>query len=145
MNIDLLGNFAVTLPDVWLTFILSVAAPMIAGLVTKRFADSATKRNVLILIVVLTSVLQELGGTFQLGEFAVKAFMGFFLAAGLHYQLLKPVGVTGTQGVITKILPDAGIGKNYPNAELPEPKGGPGDDTYVGPDLSDPENPASAI
>lgn len=142
---DLFNNVNITLSGVWFTFLLAVAGPMVTGFVTKRFADSSTKTMVLIVVTVILQTLTEIGQSFNLGELLTKVFMAFFIAVGLHYQLLKPLGVTGSQGVVNKILPDAGIGGNYPNAELPTPEGGPGDDTYTGPDLSEPENPANPL
>lgn len=139
---ELFNSVNITLSGVWFTFILAAAGPIITGFVTKRFADSTTKTYVLIGVTVVLQSLTELGQAFNLGELLTKIFIAFFIAVGLHYQLLKPAGITGSQGIVNKILPDAGIGGNYPNTELPEAEGGPGDDTYTGPDLSDPANPA---
>ncbi len=118
----------VTLGTVWFTFLISVVSPMVTGVITKRFADSQTKTVVLLFVTTLFTVLAQVGDGFELVPFLTQLVIAFFTAVGLHYQLLKPTGITGSQGFVNKVLPDFGVGKSYISADLPEAKGGPGDD-----------------
>jgi len=113
----------VSISTVWYTFILATLAPLIVGLITKRFVESRTKTLLLVAVTVLIQVLTELGSTFNLWEFLTKAFMAFVLAVGIHYQFLKKAGITSQDGAVNKFLPDIGIGHDYGGDDLlPDPE-----------------------
>lgn len=113
----------VSISTVWFTFLLATIAPLVVGLITKRFVESRTKTLLLVGVTVLIQVLTELGQTFNLWEFLTKVVMAFILSVGIHYQILKPTGITSTDGLVKKVLPDVGIGKDYAGTdELPDPE-----------------------
>lgn len=117
------SGIEVSISTVWYTFILATLAPLIVGLITKRFVESRTKTLLLVGVTVLIQVLTELGQTFNLWEFLTKVVMAFVLSVGIHYQLLKPAGITSPDGVVNKILPDVGVGVDYGGTdELPDPE-----------------------
>lgn len=106
--------FLVVIPDLWLTFIIGVVLPAIVALVTKRFADSAVKAGVLVFLSVLGGIaaqVQAAGGEFDLAETAVAVLMTFVTAVAVHFGLLKPINVTGENGVIARAVP-GGIGSD---------------------------------
>lgn len=112
----------VSISTVWYTFILATLAPLIVGLITKRFVESKTKTILLIFVTVIIQILTELGSTFNLWEFLTKLVMAFILSVGIHYQILKPTGITSVDGFVNNILPDKGIGADYGgNDLLPDP------------------------
>jgi hypothetical protein len=116
----------VTIPDLWLTFIIGTVLPAVVALVTSRFADSAVKAGVLVLLSVVGGVLVQIqasGGTFDLVETLVAVFMTFVTAAASHFALLKPVGVTGSEGAIARSVP-GGLGSDA-RTQLPATSGTP--------------------
>jgi hypothetical protein len=116
----------VYVPDLWLTFIIGTILPAVTALITNRFADSAVKAGVLVLLSVVAGALVQIqasGGTFDLVETLVAVFMTFITAAASHFALLKPFGVTGTEGVVARAVP-GGLGGDS-RAELPAASGTP--------------------
>lgn len=106
--------YLVTIPDLWLTFVIGTVLPMIVALVTNRFADSAVKAGVLVLLSVIGGALAQIqaaGGRFDLVETLTAVFMTFVTAVGLHFGLLKVVGLTGSGGAIARKVP-GGIGRD---------------------------------
>lgn len=99
----------------WLTVVLGVVLPMLTGLVTSRLAHSGLKAVVLALLSAIGGLLNELyavGGNVELYDWSsglANALTVFLIAVGLHYGILKPVGVTGANGVTQTAVP-AGLG-----------------------------------
>ena len=108
----------ITLDDYWLTFLVSVALPMLTAVVKQRFSASWVGSLVLLALAVLSGWLTSLvatGGTFELRTAAVSVAISFITAVGVHYGLLKPMGVTGNGGVILRAMP-GGVGTPEPRA-----------------------------
>lgn len=102
----------VTIPDLWLVFIIGTVLPAVTALVTARFASSAVKALVLVLLSVVAGALVQIqasGGTFDLVDTLVSVFMTFVTASAAHYALLKPIAVTGSNGAIARAVP-GGVG-----------------------------------
>lgn len=99
----------VTIDEMWLTFLVATVLPMLAALVIKRWPSSAAGAVVLVLLSVISgwlTSLQATGGTFEPKAAAVSVVMTFVTAVGSHFGLLKPLGVTGTQGLIVGAKPE---------------------------------------
>ena len=102
----------VTIDEYWLTFLVSTGLPILVSLVTQRLASGTVKSLVLVTLSLLTGWLTSLyatGGSFELKAAAVGFFVSFITAVGTHLGLLKPSGVTGSNGAIAVAVP-AGIG-----------------------------------
>jgi uncharacterized membrane protein len=96
----------------WLNIAGSVVLPILTGLVTKRLASSGLKALVLVILSVISGLIQQLvlaDGRFETEDFLTSAFVQFLMAVGIHYGLTKPLGVTGTNGVVQQSVP-GGVG-----------------------------------
>lgn len=101
-----------TLDEYWLTFLIATALPAVVALVTRRLASSSTKAIVLALLAAVTgwlTSLQATGGEFEVKAAVVSIIVTFVTAVASHYGLLKPTGVTGSNGAVAKKVP-GGIG-----------------------------------
>jgi beta-galactosidase GanA len=70
------------------------------------------KAVVLLLLSALTAAGTDMlahGGTFTVGPTVGNFLLTFVIAVGVHYGLLKPIGVTGSLGRIADAVP-GGIG-----------------------------------
>ncbi len=104
----------VTIPADWLNILIGVLLPGAVALVTRRFADSAVKALTLVALTVLTSVVTQIaanGGDFDVAPTAMVFLTQFGTAVLAHYGVLKPTGVTGTNGAIARVV-EGGIGKD---------------------------------
>lgn len=86
--------------------------PAVVALVTKRVADAQLKSLVLLALSAVTGVVTQVLASN--GSFDVKtAFLAFASTFGAgvmsHYGVLKPAGVTGSEGVIATAV-QGGIG-----------------------------------
>jgi hypothetical protein len=105
-------NSIVSVDTSYLDIALSVVLPMIVALITKQFAETWVKAIALLVLSALTATVTDMlshGGTFVLGPTIGEFILTFVIATGLHYGLLKPIGVTGSSGAIAKVFP-GGIG-----------------------------------
>jgi phosphate/sulfate permease len=99
----------------WLTMIINTALPIVVALVTSRFADGAVKALVLLALSALSGVLVGVLAAVNAGlpvdwsHVLFTAVVGYVVAAVAHFNLWKPLGVTGSNGVIQVKAP-AGIG-----------------------------------
>lgn len=103
-----------TIDDYWLTLLLSVFLPMIVALVTKQVASGTLKSIVLLALAAVTGTLttiQANGGTFDWKAALTATIISFIVAVGTHFGLLKPTGVTGSEGAIQTAVP-GGLGKH---------------------------------
>jgi hypothetical protein len=106
-------NAIVTIDPTYLDIALAVVLPMVVALVTKQLADSWVKAVVLLLLSALTAAGSDMlahGGTFTLGPTLGNFVLTFIIAVGMHYGLLKPTGITGSNGAIAKVFP-GGLGR----------------------------------
>lgn len=91
----------------------SVVLPILTGLVTKRLASSGLKALILVLLSVVSGLLQQLilaDGRFETGDFLTSAFVQFLMAVGIHMGFLKPLDITGTNGIVQMKTADKGLG-----------------------------------
>lgn len=99
----------------WLGILMALILPMLVALVTNNVASSAVKAVTLAFLAALTGLGQELidaGGILTGFDWATAAsnmVWTFLLGVGLHFGLLKPIGVTAKDGLIQRSVP-AGIG-----------------------------------
>ncbi len=97
----------------WLTMLIAVILPALVSLVTKQLASSGLKAVILLLLSAVTGALtsiQNQGGTFVLKDVFLATLFTFLVAVGVHFGLLKPAGITGSEGAIQTAVP-GGIGK----------------------------------
>lgn len=102
----------VTVPLDWLNLTLGAVLPIATALITARFAQSAVKTLVLILLTVISTALQSVlqnSGDLQWHQFLFTTVFQFLISVGLHFGLLKPINITGESGVVAQTVP-AGIG-----------------------------------
>jgi hypothetical membrane protein len=102
----------VTLPLDILNLALAVVLPMLTALITARYANSAVKTIVLVLLSVIAVALQGVfddDGILHVREFITATALQFLMAVGAHFGLLKPLSVTGAGGVVANAVP-AGVG-----------------------------------
>lgn len=102
-----------------LTLLVSVVLPALVALVTRRMASSGLKATVLALLAAVLGFGSELldaltqGGVFDVGAGVYAWVTAFVIAVAAHYGLLKPTGVTGSQGAIASAIP-GGLGADDP-------------------------------
>lgn len=102
----------------WLSMAAAVILPMLTALVTARLAHPGLKSAILALLALVTGAVNELiaqdgVGRFELSSALATGVAVFLGAVGLHYGLLKPSGVTGSQGTIQWTVP-GGLGDSGP-------------------------------
>lgn len=103
----------VTLDAYWLTMILSVFLPMIVALVTKQLASGTLKAVVLLALSAITGTLTQIqaaNGVFDLKAAIIATAMSFVIAVGVHFGLLKPANLTGSEGKIQTKTANVGLG-----------------------------------
>lgn len=101
---------AVNQGQLLLDALIGVVLPMLVGVVTHRLAASWLKSLVLLALTVASAVLTTVGvSDFHWLTFGTTFMVQFASAVVAHYGLLKPVGVTGANGVIQKLIPE-GVG-----------------------------------
>lgn len=102
--------------------------PVVVALATKRLAASSVKAWTLAALAALTAVAVQLASP---DGFVLLDVLGGFvrtLVAGvaLHYGLLKPVGITGSDGALAEATSTVGIGtihaKDSPARKTPRRK-----------------------
>lgn len=96
-------------------FLVGTVIPMLTAVVAKRYTSSKFKDAVTIALSVVSGVLTPYvltGGSFDFWTTVVAALFTYTTAVGVHYRILKPKGVTGTDGVIAQALP-GGVGNEY--------------------------------
>lgn len=95
----------------WLGLLISVALPVLVGLVTTRVTSAGTKGVLLLALSTLNGFLVELaealnsGTTYDVGTAAVASLVSFGIGVLMHFGLYKPIGLS------TKAQ-DAGSTKN---------------------------------
>jgi hypothetical protein len=105
-------NTLITINPTVLTLVVSVLLPAAVALVTKRLAAGWVKALTLLGLAVVSGWAAELadsGGTFVLGRALGQVVVTFVVAVAVHYGFWKPVGLTGSAGVIARAVP-GGIG-----------------------------------
>lgn len=103
-----------TIDEFWLTFVVAAALPALVALVTNKLSSSRYKGILLALLSALAgwaTSLQATGGQFEVKAAVASIFVTFVTAVAMHYGLLKPVGITGSTGVVQEKVP-TGLGGN---------------------------------
>lgn len=93
-------------------FALGVVLPNLVALVTARLAGSSVKAVVLLLLSALAGLLTQViaqSGVFHWKPALLSFGWTFLFSVASHYGLLKPVGMTGTNGAIQVNVPN-GLG-----------------------------------
>ena len=97
----------------YLNFLVSTALPALTAFITHRYAGKGFKAVILVVLSLAGGVANEMiqqGGNFSLTQSGIWAVITFMSAAVLHSGLLKPLGVTGSEGLIAKTF-SRGLGK----------------------------------
>lgn len=92
----------------WLALVISVFLPMVVALVTRQTAEGWKKAVLLLFLAAITGTLtqiQSAGGVFEWKDALVKTIVSFVVAVGVHFGLLKPSNLTGSEGKIQTALP----------------------------------------
>lgn len=93
-----------------LNVLVGFVLPMLVAVVTHRLAADWLKSVVLTALTVLSSLLTTVTvASFHWKDFATAFVLQFGTAVAGHFGLLKPTGVTGSNGLIQKML-SAGVG-----------------------------------
>jgi hypothetical protein len=83
----------------WLGLAISVALPVLVGLVTTRVTHPGAKAVLLLFLAALNGFLVELAGPhkdgYDLGTAVVLSLVSFGTAVLSHFGLWKPTGVSG--------------------------------------------------
>lgn len=109
--VDLFAEVQVS-PTV-LTGLTGVVLPMVVAFVAKRSAPPSVKAAILLFLATVSGVATEVaaeGGEFALLPTVVNIGVTFAIAVLTHFGLLKPLRVTGSDGVIMTKVP-GGIGR----------------------------------
>lgn len=99
-------------PVLLASLLVGVVLPALVALVTKQVASSGLKAWVLLALSAVSAVAVQVvqSGAFN-GTAAVNTFLiTFVTAVAAHYGLLKPAGLTGTDGVIQTGTANVGLG-----------------------------------
>lgn len=102
----------ITIPDLYLTFLVATLLPVLVGLVRSRYGSSRLGAMLLLFFSVVSGWLTSLystGGDFEPKTAFVSIVMSFITATGAHYGFLKPSGITGRDGAVERAVP-GGVG-----------------------------------
>lgn len=100
----------------WLTLVLGTGLPMLVAFITAQEANAGLKAVVLAGLAAVGGILQELVsvsgdlGALDWNASLANATTVFLIAVGAHFGLLKPVGLTGSDGSIQSNV-SSGIGR----------------------------------
>ena len=96
-----------------LRFLADSGLPLLAAFILRRFADERIKSLVLMVLAFVLAIVQDL--IMLNGDFVFSVFLSNFTSAIVvgfitHQFIWKPIGVTGDQGAILKLVP-GGLGR----------------------------------
>lgn len=95
----------------YLTVILTVALPLLTGIVTKASASPRVKAITLLTLTLIATAIQQLievNGVVNLKTFLANFFVTWVVAMGVYLGFLKP---TGAAAKAQNVAPNTGIGK----------------------------------
>lgn len=107
-----------------LTLLVSVVLPAIVALVTQRAASPGTKAIALALLAAVIGFLSELldalvnSTAYDVGAALFTWVTSFIVAVVVHYGLLKPLAITGSNGSIQASTPYVGVGGRHSRSDL---------------------------
>lgn len=93
----------------WLTLAINTVLPIVVAFVTSRLADSGAKALALLALSALTTYLVGILAALNAGQgidwshLTFTAIVGFGIAVAAHFGLWKPVGITGTEGAVSRV------------------------------------------
>jgi hypothetical protein len=99
----------ITIPAEWWELLVATLLPAAVALVRARWASSQWGAMLLVALTVLASLAGEIGSTFDLSDAAQRFVIMFIVAVVAHFGLLRPFRVTGSDGVIARVVP-GGVG-----------------------------------
>lgn len=103
----------IVLSAVALEVYIAPLLPIVVALVTKASAPEALKAGVLAFLALVTALVApavQNGASITLdGAFLGRFVVALVIAIAAHYGLGKPLGITGSQGVVAQKVP-GGIG-----------------------------------
>lgn len=109
----------ITIPAEWWTLILATILPALVALIRSRWGSSQLGSLLLLGLSVLGAVATEVivdstgAASFSWADVGKRFVLLFVVAVAAHFGLLKPAGVTGSDGVIARAVP-GGLGNNTP-------------------------------
>lgn len=100
--------------------LVGAVLPVVVALATKRLAASSVKAWTLAALAAVTAVSSQLLAPdgFVVADVAAGFVRTMVAGVALHYGLLKPTGVTGSDGVVAEATATVGIGEE---AKPPKP------------------------
>lgn len=113
---DRIPEYVVTIDEFWLAFLIGTVLPAVTAFVTQRFATGAVKSLTLLALSLISGGAASLvatDGDFELKAAIIGFFVTFVTGVASHFGLLKPVGLTGTDGAIARSVP-GGLGSDDP-------------------------------
>lgn len=105
----------------YLNFLVSAVLPVLTALVTHQLATDRYKTAVLMGLSVvggIANMLIQRHGSFNFSQAGIWSVLTFVIAYVMHSGLLKPFGITGSQGVIQARYPQ-GLGRPGAHAGPP--------------------------
>lgn len=118
----------VTVYAQWWTLLLGTILPAVVALVRARWGSSRLGALLLVALSVVTAVAAEIvvdsvgDATFSWVDVGERFVLLFVVAVVAHFGLLKPTGITGSDGVIERKVP-GGIGDTRTVSEPPPEDG----------------------
>lgn len=99
-----------------LRFLADTALPMVAALAMRRFANEKVKSAILAVLAFVMAIVQDLlihSGDFVLVTFLANFLSALFIAFVTHQFVWKPLGITGDEGWLLRLVPN-GAGRPDP-------------------------------
>jgi hypothetical protein len=107
--------------QVLLNLAVGVALPVLVALVTAKVANKTIKSLALLALAAVGGLLTNISvSDFHWKDFLTGFAIQFLSAVASHYGFLKPVGVTGSDGVIQTLVP-SGVGDSPAPVADPTP------------------------
>lgn len=97
----------------YVSFLVSVILPMLTALITKRYAKGWVKTVCLIVLSIIAGFAEQIisnGGVFVFDRAGIYMILTFLVAALVHFGILKPINLTGENGIIARSVP-GGLGE----------------------------------
>lgn len=95
----------------WLNVLINVLLPIVVAVLTSRVADGAFKALVLLVLSAVSGFLVswlsavDNAVAFDMSQAGFTALTGLIVAVAAHFGVWKPVGVTGSAGVVQLAIP----------------------------------------
>lgn len=103
----------------YLNFLVSTALPALTAYLAHQAASKQVKTLILVGLSIVGGIgnaLIQSGGSFTFSQAGIWALVTFVIASVMHSGLLKPLGLTGSAGLIMTRFP-GGIGRPAAHAK----------------------------